>query len=182
MRKITIFMLLALSAQVVLSQESAVTLSGGYVFANTKDYYDPASGWRINGLYEFNPNEGIVAHGLSVGYVNINLISYISYAEVNNSYTSIPIYYAPKLLLGNDKIKGFVKGAIGMQYATVEKTGATSFKDHDAGFYGGGGAGGMLFLTESLFLNVEYEIAYAKNNFYGDGWLNSAMAGIGIKF
>ena len=180
MRKITLFILLALSVQVVLSQESAVTLSGGYAFATIKDYDDPASGFRINGLYEFNPNEGILAHGIAFGYSSISATN--GSIQPKTTVSTIPIYYAPKVMFGSDKAKLFLKGAIGMQFASLKREGAVTFSDNDAGFYGGGGAGGMLFLTESVFLNVEYEIAYAKNNFYGDGWLNSAMVGVGIKF
>jgi hypothetical protein len=40
----------------------------------------------------------------------------------------------------------------------------------------------MLGLGEKLFLNAEYEIAYVSNSFYDDGWLNSVMFGLGIKF
>jgi len=182
MRKITLFLILALSVQVVFSQESAVTLSGGYAFATINDYDDPATGWRINGSYEFNPNEGILAHGIVFGFASISATKQDNSRDLKTTVSTVPVYYAPKVMFGSDKAKLFVKGAIGMQFASLKREGAVTFTDNDAGFYGGGGAGGMIFLTESLFLNVEYEIAYAKNNFYGDGWLNSAMAGVGIKF
>jgi hypothetical protein len=182
MRKITLFLILALSVQVVLSQESAVTLSGGYAFASINDYDDPASGFRINGLFEFNPNEGILAHGIAFGYASISATKLENTKDLKTTVSTFPVYYAPKVMFGGEKAKLFVKGAVGMQFASLKREGAVTFTDNDAGFYGGGGAGVMLFLTESLFLNVEYEIAYAKNNFYGDGWLNSAMAGVGIKF
>jgi hypothetical protein len=40
----------------------------------------------------------------------------------------------------------------------------------------------MLFLSEKLFINAEYEIAWASNNWYSDGWINTAGGGIGFKF
>jgi opacity protein-like surface antigen len=52
----------------------------------------------------------------------------------------------------------------------------------DTGFYGGIGAGGMLFLKENIFLNLEYEWAYLSNSWYSDGFLNTAQLGIGFKF
>jgi hypothetical protein len=40
----------------------------------------------------------------------------------------------------------------------------------------------MLFLKENFFINAEYEIAWASNSYYKDGWINSAMGGIGFRF
>ena len=85
-------------------------------------------------------------------------------------------------MFGNDKFKGFIKGAIGAQFADLKREGLVELSDNDFGFYGGGGAGIMVFLKENIFINVEYEIAYASNSWYKDGWINTAMGGIGIKF
>ena len=49
---ITFLILLSMKA---LCQENMVTLSGGYSFANIEDTDLKGTGWRINGLYEFNP-------------------------------------------------------------------------------------------------------------------------------
>jgi hypothetical protein len=40
-------------------------------------------------------------------------------------------------------------------------------------------SGGYAF---SNIEDTEYEIAWASNNFYKDGWINSAMGGIGFRF
>jgi hypothetical protein len=40
----------------------------------------------------------------------------------------------------------------------------------------------MVGLVEKLFIKAEYEIAWVSNSWYEDGWLNSAMIGLGIKF
>jgi hypothetical protein len=40
----------------------------------------------------------------------------------------------------------------------------------------------MLNLGEKAFITAEYEWAYMSNSFYRDGFINSAMAGIGFKF
>lgn len=85
-------------------------------------------------------------------------------------------------MFGNEKFKGFIKGALGMQYSTLKREGLVSFKDDDFGFYGGGGAGFMIFLKEFLFINGEYEIAWLSNSFYQDGWMNTVSGGIGVKF
>ena len=85
-------------------------------------------------------------------------------------------------MFGSDKIKFFIKGALGMQFAGLKKEGLVSFSDNDFGFYGGGGAGFMIFLKENIFINGEYEIAWASNSWYNDGWINTAGGGIGFKF
>jgi hypothetical protein len=164
------------------SQENRITISYGYEFANIEDYEDQATGWRINGLYELNPQEGKFAHGVAFGYTSISASEKNGVTDVKSTVSSWPIYYAPKLMFGDGKAKAFVKGALGMQFASLKREGLVNFSDNDAGFYGGGGAGFMVGLGEKLFLNAEYEIAYVSNSFYDDGWLNSVMFGLGIKF
>jgi hypothetical protein len=58
---------------------------------------------------------------------------------------------------------------------------ASSVETHDSGLYLGVGAGARLNLGEKLFLNLEYEWAYVANMYYGNGYLNSAQAGLGFK-
>jgi hypothetical protein len=87
-------------------------------------------------------------------------------------------------MFGNsEKFKIFLKGALGMQFAKIMTDGpAIAAEATDAGFYGGVGAGGLLFLNEKLFLNLEYEWAYMSNSYYKDGFMNTAQLGIGFKF
>jgi hypothetical protein len=155
-----------------------VTFSGGYSFANIEDTDTKITGWRINGLYEFNPGSGMLAHGLSFGYISLSGTE----NSVTSTVNSFPLYYAPKLMFGNDRIKAFVKGALGMQFSTLKREGLVELSDHDFGFYGGGGAGVMFFINEKIFINGEYEIAWASNSFYRDGWISTAGGGIGFKF
>jgi hypothetical protein len=165
-----------------LSQENAVTFSGGYAFSTIEDTDTKATGWRINSAFEFNPMGGNFMHGLNVGYISI---SGTDDDVISNTYTisSIPIYYAPKFTFGKEKFKGFIKGVVGTQFAFLKREGPLgSLSDNDFGFYGGGGAGIMIFLKENIFINAEYEIAWASNAYYKDGWMNSAMGGIGFKF
>ncbi|MFN8255901.1 MAG: outer membrane beta-barrel protein [Bacteroidales bacterium] len=167
----------------VFSQENMVSLSGGYAFANIEDADQQGTGWRINGLYEFNPAGGPFAHGIAFGYIGLSAESTLPNETVTYKINSYPLYYSPKFMFGNEKFKGFVKGALGMQFAGLKREGPiTSLSDNDFGFYGGGGAGFKLFLGEKLFLSAEYEIAWASNSWYSDGWMNSALGGIGIRF
>jgi hypothetical protein len=86
-------------------------------------------------------------------------------------------------MFGENKFKVFVKGALGTQFASLKREGpALSLSDNDFGFYGGGGGGLMYFIKDNIFLNGEYEIAWASNNWYKDGWISTATIGLGFKF
>jgi len=176
---ITVLVLLSMKA---LSQENILTLSGGYSFATIEDTDIKGTGFRINGLYEYNPNGGKFAHGFSFGYIGLKAEESIGQATQKYTINSFPIYYAPKVMVGSDKFKAFIKGALGMQFAGLKKESLVSLSDNDLGFYGGGGAGVMLFLKSNIFINAEYEIAWASNSWYKDGWMNTAGGGIGFKF
>jgi hypothetical protein len=40
----------------------------------------------------------------------------------------------------------------------------------------------MFLLKENIFVNAEYEIAWASNSMYKDGWMNNISGGLGFKF
>jgi hypothetical protein len=182
MKKNIIITCMILFAMQAYSQENIITLSSGYSFANVEDSEAKGTGWRINGLYEFNPTGGMFAHGITLGYLHLSSTDGIGLQETVSTINSIPVYYAPKVMFGGNKLKGFVKGAIGTQYASLKREGNVELSDFDFGFYGGGGAGIMIFIKENIFINAEYEIAWVSNAFYKDGWVNSASGGIGFKF
>jgi len=179
MKRTILIISVVLFSMQAFSQESIITISGGYAFANIEDSDDKGTGWRINGLYEYNPMGGMVAHGFSFGYISLKAEGDIATSTVN----CFPVYYAPKVMFGKEKIKAFVKGAIGVQFSGLKREGTlVDISDNDFGFYGGGGAGIMIFVKENIFINGEYEIAWASNSYYKDGWINTAGGGIGIKF
>jgi len=183
MRKINLILAFAFLAMFGYSQEQMFTVSGGYSFANIEDTDLKTSGWRINGTYEFNPLGGDVAYGLSIGYINLTGTTETLTNPVDYKIETMPVYFAPKYLFGSDSFKGFIKGAIGFQKSWFERTGnAAIITDMDMGFYGGGGVGAMYNINQQFFINAEYEIAWMTNSFYKEGWMNSAMAGVGIRF
>ena len=168
------------------AQFNTITLSGGYAFTNIENADASGSGFRINGLYEYHPIVGKFVHGFSVGYVSTSaeITEFSGGQQVDSKYTvnSWPFYYAPKLMFGEGSLKGFVKGAIGMQFSTLKRTGTLSdAKTNAAGFYGGLGAGILKDINDKVFLNLEYEWAYSSNSYYRDGFLNSVMLGVGMK-
>jgi len=177
---LTVFVLMSLTAW---SQENRFTLSGGYAFANVEEVDVDATGFRINSLYEYVPSGGKVAHGFSIGYIGTTAEYSITSQSIDYKINSWPIYYAPKLMFGNGSTQAFIKGALGMQISSIKRTGTLSeIKDSDFGFYGGAGAGVMKSFGEKMFINLEYEWAYLSNTFYKDGFMNSVMLGVGVKF
>ena len=167
----------------VNAQENMITLSGGYSFANIEDTDVKATGWRINALYEFNPKQGVLSNGISVAYINTDASESTLLEDITYNFNSWPIYYAPKAIFGGEKLKFFVKGAIGIHISKYERTGTILIvEDKVTGFYGGLSAGVLFFFSEKIFINLEYEWAYMSNSYYVDSFMNSPMLGLGIRF
>lgn len=185
MKRLSLFLILVLFSVTVFAQENMVTLSGGYAWANMDEVDAKATGFRINGLYEYNPSEGKVAHGASVGYIGLNATddTFSTSEPVEYKLTSWPIYYAPKVMFGKDKFKAFIKGAAGIHISKYKRTGYIGeLSTNDMGFYGGLGAGIIINLSDKLFINGEYEWAWMSNGYYEGGFMNSAMGGLGMRF
>jgi len=180
-KSIFIFVLILFSIH-AMSQQNMLTLSGGWASAKVADNDKTGTGWTLKGLWEINPQEGNFAHGVCFGYVNLSSTNGTGINTTTSTINSFPIYYAPKMMFGKEKVKFFVKGALGMQYAGLKREGAISLTDSDFGFYGGAGTGLMLFVKENIFLNAEYELAWASNTWYNDGWISTLGLGIGFKF
>lgn len=168
------------------AQFNTITISGGYALNNFKGSDATSSGFRLNGLYEYHPIVGKFVHGFSVGYVHTSteITEYSGSQPIVSKYTitSWPFYYTPKLMIGEGSLRGFVKGAAGMHFSSLKRTGTLSeVKTNDAGFYGGLGAGVLKDVSDKVFLNLEYEWAYSSNSYYRDGFLHSFMLGVGLK-
>jgi hypothetical protein len=161
------------------AQDNIITISSGYATAIISDSDLKGTGWKISGLYEFNQQEDSkFLHGISFGFIN----THASDGDQNYRLNSFPLYYAPKIIVGERKIKGFLKGALGIQFSSVRLEGLFDLTDADMGLYAGAGAGFMIMLNEELFINAEYEIAWASNKYYKDGLISTIGGGIGIKF
>jgi hypothetical protein len=186
MKNYYLLIMLALTGFKANAQYNSITFSGGYAFGNIEEYDEGSSGFRINGLYEYRPVVGKVVHGFSVGYTStsVDITEQSGGQFYDSKYTVIswPFYYSPKLLIGEGSIKGFVNGALGMQFSTLKRTGTLGdVKTNDAGFYGGLGAGITKDLSDKVLLNLEYNWAYSSNSYYRDGFINSVMLGVGMK-
>lgn len=187
MKQNVFIFLILFFATTVWSQENMFTISGGYSFANVEDVDSDATGFRINGLFEVNPSGGKIAHGFSIGYIGTSGEGDVTIRQqTSNTKLDIntwPIYYAPKIMFGEGSAKGFIKGALGWQYSGIKyERGDGSLDTFDSGFYGGLGLGFMKSFNEKMFLNLEYEWAYMGNSYYRDGFMNTVMLGLGMKF
>ena len=166
-----------------MAQESNFTVSGGYVFTDIQDVDVNATGFRINGLYEFNPTEGMFAHGASMGYIRTTATSTFNSQTSGYTLSTFPVYYAPKILFGNESIKIFLKGELGFHFSGYKRTGDLgSLESWDFGFYTGAGGGLMKSINKNIFINIEYEWAWLSNSTYRDGFINTIMGGVGYKF
>ena len=181
---ITLFLCLMINSGI--AQENSVTISGGYAFANIEDVDEGSTGWRINALYEFIGMNEHLSHGVSLGYINTKATSGSGSSETEFKAGHWPLYYAPKysFLKSESTFRPFVKGALGMHYSDYDRIGVLGgdIDGGDVGFYGGLGAGITINISELVLFNLEYEWAYLSNSWYRDGFMNSAMLGLGFKF
>ncbi len=179
----TVFLCISMTASA--QENNVLTLSGGYSFANIEDYDTSGTGWRINALYEFNRKGDPLAQGVAIGFISVSASGPEGVTSQKAEYTisSLPVYYSPKYMFGGESIKGFLRAALGIQFSWLSRTGGVAtLEANDIGFYGGAGAGLMLMLGETMFVNAEYEWAYLSNSYYRDGFMNSVMGGVGFRF
>lgn len=180
MKRNLLALLMPIFCIAALAQENSITLSGGYVFTNIENSDEKATGYRINANYEFNPGAGNFAHGITAAFIHTEAsgISNVIY-KLNH----VPFYYAPKVMFGNESLKGFVKGALGSHSSWYKRESLLGDLETNAwGFYGGASAGIMKSIKEKFFINLEYEWAYLSNTNYSDGFVNSIMGGLGVRF
>ena len=187
-KQLLIFFIFLMALTTTRAQET-ITLSGGAVYSRAIDYtayyaYDyntEGTGFRITGTYEVGPLvPKKLLHGFSMGYILTNTEIREPNLTADVKVRTLPMYYAPKYMIGSEKASVFVRGAIGMQFARFKATGQFEGSDHDWGFYGGVALGGMIHLNKKMFLNLEYEWAYMSNTYYVNGILNTVQAGFGI--
>ena len=185
------FVILICTSLTAWSQETRfLTVSGGYSFVNIEDTDLNGTGWRANILYQGIEPDKPFAHGYAIGYImvsaswdsllpKVNPLAGQEQLTIDYTVSSVPLYYAPMYTFGGGAFKGFVKGAVGHQFAWItRKASNTKITDSDLGFYGGASAGVLIPLNEKMVISAEYEWAYASNSFYHDGFMNSAMAGL----
>jgi hypothetical protein len=203
MKYILVVFVLFVGINLVSGQgDNMFTLSGGYTFGKMSEPNADAalSGYRVNGLYEYVATEKFI-HGFAFGWINTKG-SYTqttttptgpvtppvtTVANIEGKLLSIALYYAPKFIIGSKSLQGFIKGAAGLQFSTLNTTNMYTKEEatnKGAGFYGGLGLGVMKTFKDQFILNLEYEWAYMNmiNKDIQNTNMNSVMMGFGWKF
>jgi hypothetical protein len=120
MKRKALTLVLALFTLTIWAQENMISVTGGYVFTNVEDVDANATGFRINGVFEFNPVNGAWAHGINAGYIHTTGAS--TGIQTNDyTFSNIPVYYSPKYMIGKKSFKGIVKGALGMHFSNYKR-------------------------------------------------------------
>jgi hypothetical protein len=174
-------LLLTISAfNIAQAQDRAFTISYGDVTSDVEDTSVEATGWRVDLLFEHQA--GKLTHGFGIGYIETKA-DYTSAAQTTNyKLKSLPFYYAPKFLLGKKAFKGFIKGAIGLQFSEFTRSGALGdLTADDAGLYAGVSLGVRFNFNPKVFMNLEYEWDYLSDSYYKDDYTESIILGIGFK-
>lgn len=167
------------------AQSKYLNLSAGYALANIKSVDTNADGWRISASLEYPSKHDRVLHAVTLGHITTSAtITEMSGGQpIESKYTigTWPLYYAPKFLIGNSHLQGYVKPLAGMQFSTIKRSGTLEdASSGDAGFFTGIGLGGMIHLNADHYINLEYEWAYQSNSYYSDGFLHSITVGYGL--
>lgn len=187
MKKLNFLIIIFLFSLNVFAQDNMFTLSGGYAIGKPEDSDENTTGYRINGLYEYNPNNGVLAHGFSFGFIHtsgettteVGLARETKEIKIN----SLPLYYAPKFIFGKSNFKAFIKGALGLHFGQYSATGSSvELEGSDFGVFLGIGGGLMYSFNEKIFINAEYEWDYLSNSYYDDGFIQTVQLGIGTRF
>jgi len=74
----------------------------------------------MNGTYEFNPQNGKVTHGKSFGIISKSATGTSGFEYDLRIW---PLYYAPKVMFGENKIRAFIKEALGLHFSHYGGTG-----------------------------------------------------------
>jgi opacity protein-like surface antigen len=156
--------------------QTDVTLSGGYVFGKVENGPD-VSGYKISVAYEQVLMNEHWAMGASLSYIAVTE----SEGIIDTRFRALPALFIPKYLVGQGKLKGYAKGALGLQSSRFKFDGAIlETEDWDFGIVFGGGLGANYTLNEKLFLNLDYEYLWIKNSAYNDVGSNAITFGIGF--
>lgn len=186
MKKYLLFIALFIGTLAANSQENAFSINGGWAWGGLKDSDSDASGWKLTGVYDLNTNGGKLSHGLGLAYIGITVDDVLDFEGESGDVklNSYPLYYQPKVTFGEGKAQVFINGALGMHLSgyKIMPTQGGSIKTTQAGFYGGVGGGLMISVTDEIYLNATYEWAYLSNSYLNNGYLHSALIGIGFKF
>lgn len=147
------------------SQSSRGILSGGWATMHPKDTDNTYDGFKIGVQGESIKGNGNFAVGGSLSYLDFKYDEDSIGVSTTNKYHSYPININAKFLVGKNKIQGYIKGLAGFHFATLKAESQNAeVKTKEAGWSYGYGAGIIFNMSESTFLNFDWEADYLTSN------------------
>jgi hypothetical protein len=96
-------------------------------------------------------------------------------------FTSIPLLYVPKYTLGNNNLKGYIKGAFGIHYSRARYEGTVlGVETWNIGVAMGTGAGINYTLSQKTNIFLDYELLWLNNNNFSEVLSHTVGLGIGL--
>lgn len=175
MKNIILFSTFMLSAVVLYSQKSVISLNAGYLISSDRinDQVGTGNGWRAIGTFQKSLQNEKWSIGISTGFMKERYSTSFATPEIPEfDIQSIPIFVSGKYYIGEKQWKGYLKGSAGLNVII----------NYEAGWLSGIGMGLEYPFNQKLFLNTEYEAILWQNSFYGMRLIHSANIGIGYKF
>lgn len=164
-------------------QDIKLGIGGGYVFANSQQGEGRLSGFRVNGIYEYQAYRSRLSHGLVLSYVNTSGLIVRNQLEQDQEVWMIPFSYQPKYYFSEESARAYVKPVLGLNFSQSTVTSPINQRKEDnIGFYGGAAAGIEADLGYSGFVTLEYKISYVPNGFFESGLLHALQVGIGFRY
>ena len=173
----------AVSARAQFENGSALFIvNGGTQFLDPEDTEQSLDGFSGGFSYEHSSWNGKWSGGFSLSYLSSQTKDDSSSSRTVN-FTSVPLTLFGKYNFGSSKVRGFLRGNVGVHTSKIESAGERAgLTDWDAGFVVGAGLGANLFMSKTMLLNAGYHFAYLSNSFYRDGLVHSLQLGIGFQF
>ena len=118
--------------------------------------------------------------GVSLGYLNgQDELDTPENPKVN--FQTIPFVFYAKYLFGSNRLRGYVKGGLGLHSSKVEFVRDDALvNDWDAGFLLGAGVGMYVALDENIFINLNYDFMWLDHSYYQDGLAHFFNLGLGF--
>jgi hypothetical protein len=185
-------MILAFSFSPTLAQynpgSTLILFNVGWTLASPEGIDADLDGNTFSFSYEKTAFDGAWSAGFAINYSTMSADSLNSGGNkvdrVNKvSYQVIPVSVFGKLMLGSDKLRGYVGAGFGVQFSNIHYfTQIGQITGYESGFLFSGLAGGYFFLSKSVLLNANYSINYLENSFFRDGIAHNINIGIGFQF
>jgi len=183
MKKSFFFLCFLVLTFVANGQDIKLGIGGGYVFANSQQGQGRLSGFRVNGIYEYQTYRSRISHGLGFSYVNTSGPIEKNQVQQDQEVWMVPFSYQPKYYFSEESARAYIKPVLGINYSQSTVTVSSRFRKEDnIGFFGAAAAGIESDLGYNGFMTVEYKFSYVPNGFFDRGLMHSLQVGIAFRY